>query len=38
MDFSFSDFNFNSVETIPGFEARIAFTVTAARINASFTP
>lgn len=25
MDFSFSDFNFNSVENLPGFEARAAF-------------
>ena len=27
MDFSFSDLNFNSVENLPGFEARVAFTV-----------
>jgi len=28
MDFSFSpDLNFNSVETLPGYEARAAFTV-----------
>ena len=27
MDFSLSDLNFNSVETLPGFEARAAFTV-----------
>ena len=25
MDFSFSDLNFNSVENLPGFEAREAF-------------
>lgn len=25
MDFSFSDLNFNSVENLPGFEARAAF-------------
>lgn len=27
MDFSFSDLNFNSVENVPGYEARAAFTV-----------
>ena len=27
MDLSFSDLNFNSVENLPGFEARAAFTV-----------
>ncbi|MBD5177969.1 MAG: hypothetical protein HDT04_05020 [Bacteroidales bacterium] len=27
MDFSFFDLNFNSVENLPGFEARSAFTV-----------
>ena len=27
MDFSISDLNFNSVETLPGFEARAEFTV-----------
>lgn len=27
MDFSFSDLNFNSVENLPSFEARAAFTV-----------
>ena len=27
MDLSFSDLNFNSVENLPGFEARVAFTV-----------
>ena len=27
MDFSISELNYNSVETIPGFEARAAFTV-----------
>ena len=31
MDFSFSELNYNSVETLPGFEARAAFTV-----NSSF--
>ena len=25
MDFSFSDLNFNSVETLPGYQARAAF-------------
>ena len=30
MDFSFSDLNFNSVENLPGFEARAAFTVNSA--------
>lgn len=32
MGFSFSDLNFNSVETLPGFEARAAFTVNSASI------
>ena len=32
MDFSFSDLNFNSVETLPGFEARAAFTVNSASV------
>ena len=27
MDFSFSDLNFNSVETLPGFEAPLQFLV-----------
>ena len=27
MDVSISDLNFNSVETLPGFEARAAFTI-----------
>ena len=27
MDFSISELNYNSVETIPGFDARAAFTV-----------
>lgn len=27
MDFSFSDLNFNSVETLPGYQARAAFTI-----------
>ncbi len=30
MDFSFSDINFNSVENLPGFETRAAFTVNSA--------
>lgn len=32
MDFSFSDLNFNSVENLPGFEARAAFTVNSATV------
>lgn len=32
MDFSFSDLNFNSVETLPGFETRAAFTVNSAAV------
>ena len=32
MDFSFSDLNYNSVETLPGFEARAAFTVNSASV------
>ena len=32
MDFSFSDLNFNSVETLPGFEARAAFTVNSSSV------
>lgn len=32
MDFSFSDLNFNSVETLPGFEARAAFSVNSATV------
>ena len=32
MDFSFSDLNFNSVETLPGYEARAAFTVNSASV------
>ena len=32
MDFSFSDLNFNSVETLLGFEARAAFTVNSASV------
>ena len=32
MDFSISNFNFNSVETLPGFEARAAFTVNSAAV------
>lgn len=30
MDFSFSELSFNSVETLPGFETRAAFTVNSA--------
>lgn len=32
MDFSFSDLNYNSVETLPGYEARAAFTVNSATV------
>ena len=32
MDFSFSDLNFNSIETLPGFEARAAFTVNSSSV------
>ena len=32
MDLSFSDLNFNSIETLPGFEARAAFTVNSASV------
>lgn len=32
MDFSFSDLNFNSAETLPGFEARAAFIVNSASV------
>lgn len=32
MDLSFSDLNFNSVETLPGFQARAAFTVNSASV------
>lgn len=32
MDFSLSDLNFNSVETLPGFEARAAFTVNSSSV------
>ena len=32
MDFSFSDLNFNSVETLPGYQARAAFTVNSASV------
>lgn len=32
MDLSFSDLNYNSVETLPGYEARAAFTVNSATI------
>ena len=32
MDLSFSDVNFNSVENLPGFEARAAFTVNFASV------
>lgn len=32
MDFSFSELNLNSVETLPGYEARAAFTVNSASV------
>ena len=32
MDLSFSDLNYNSVETLPGIEARAAFTVNSATV------
>lgn len=32
MDFSFSELNYNSVENVPGYEARAAFTVNSATI------
>ncbi len=32
MDFSFSDLNINSVENLPGVEARAAFTVNSASV------
>ena len=32
MDFSLSDLNFNSVENLPGFEARAAFTINSASV------
>ena len=32
MDFSFSDLNYNSVETLPGFEPRAAFTVNSSSV------
>lgn len=32
MDFSVSDLNFNSVETLPGFEARAAFTINSSSV------
>ena len=32
MDLSFSDLNFNSIETLPGFEARAAFTVNSSSV------
>ena len=32
MDFPFSELNFNSVETLPGFEARAAFTVNSSSV------
>ena len=35
MDFSFDNLNYNSVENVPGFEARAAFTVNSAIV---FTP
>ena len=33
MDLSFSDLNFNSVENLPGFEARAAFTVNSVSVS-----
>ena len=41
MDVSFSDLNYNSVETLPGYEAHAAFTVnsaTAIREDVDFVP
>lgn len=32
MDLSFSDLNYNSVETLPGFESRAAFTVNSSSV------
>ena len=32
MDFSFSDLNYNSIETLPRFEARAAFTVNSSSV------
>ncbi len=32
MDLSFPDLNFNSVETLPGFEVRAAFTVNSSSV------
>ncbi len=32
MDFSFSELNYNSVETLPGYQARAAFTVNSASV------
>lgn len=32
MDFSFPELNYNSVETLPGFEARAAFTVNSSSV------
>lgn len=32
MDFSFSELNYNSVETLPGCQARAAFTVNSASV------
>lgn len=32
MDFSFTELNFNSVETLPGFESRAAFTVNSSSV------
>ena len=32
MDFSFDNLNYNSVENVPGFEARAAFTVNSATV------
>ena len=35
MDFSISDLNYNSVETLPGFEASAAFTVNSSSVFGS---
>lgn len=32
MDFSFTELNFNSVKTLPGYEARAAFTVNSSSV------
>lgn len=41
MDFSFTELNYNSVETLPGYEARVAFTVNSSSVfreNADIVP